>query len=299
MKKTHILGGGTLKYIRSHLALTAPAYGTTARRIAELCAQQGQSLEVNLHLTRMAGGKRELETVEDVARLMGQIKDDPDSKIVFMNVAMCDFGAVIGERHVGSGLFTYGDDMGSKTAPRISTHTLDWKGQETWPHAVLRPLGKLIGHLRSGRKDIFCVGFKHTNGATPEEQYIAGLSLVKEASCNLVLANDTQTRLNMVITPEEARYHVTTDREEALKGLVEMAYLRSHLTFTRSTVVAGEPVQWNSPLVPASLRAVVDFCIEQGAYKPFRGATVGHFAVKLDDTTFLTSRRKTNLTPLI
>jgi hypothetical protein len=246
----------------------------------------------------MAGGKKELETVEDVARLLGQIKEDPDTKIVFMNAAMCDFGAVIGERHVGSGLFTYGDDMGHKNAPRLSTHGIDWKGQETWPHAVLRPLGKLIAHLRNGRKDIYSVGFKHTNGATPEEQYIAALTLIKEASCNLVLANDTQSRLNMVVTPEEAKYHVTTDRAEALKGLVEMAYLRSHLTFTRSTVVAGEPVPWNSSLVPPSLRAVVDFCIEQGAYKPFRGATVGHFAVKLDDTTFLTSRRKTNFNEL-
>jgi hypothetical protein len=246
----------------------------------------------------MAGGKKELETVEDVGNLLQSLKGDPDTKIIFMNAAMCDFGAVIGDRHVGSGLFTYGDNMGGKDAPRLSTHNIDWKGQETWPHAVLRPLGKLISHIRNGRKDIYCVGFKHTNGASPDEQYIAGLHLLKESSCNLVLANDTRTRLNMVITPEEAKYHVTTDRDEALKGLVEMAYLRSHLTFTRSTVVAGEPVPWNSPLVPASLRAVVDFCIEQGAYKPFRGATVGHFAVKVDDTTFLTSRRKTNFNEL-
>jgi ribulose-5-phosphate 4-epimerase/fuculose-1-phosphate aldolase len=73
-----------------------------------------------------------------------------------------------------------------------------------------------------------------------------------------------------------------------------MAYLRSHLTFTRSTVVAGEPVSWESELVPQNLRAVVDYCISRGAYKRFRGVTAGHFAVKIDDTTFLTSRRKTD-----
>jgi hypothetical protein len=120
----------------------------------------------------------------------------------------------------------------------------------------------------------------------------------EEASCNLVLANDTVTRLSMVVTPEEARYHVTTDRDEALRGLVEMAYLRSHLTFTRSTVVAGEPVPWDSPLVPDSLRKVVNYCIRRGAYKPFRGGTAGHFAVKLDASTFLTSRRKTDFNNL-
>lgn len=102
----------------------------------------------------------------------------------------------------------------------------------------------------------------------------------------------------MIITPEEARYHVTTDRDEALRNLVEMAYLRSHLTFTRSTVVAGDPVPWDSPMVPAALRTVVDYCIGQGAYKPFNGATVGHFAAKVDDSTFLTSRRKTDFNKL-
>jgi hypothetical protein len=162
----------------------------------------------------------------------------------------------------------------------------------------LRPVAKLIGTVRRHRKDIFLVGSKHTSGASPDEQYVAGLQLVKEASCNLVPANDTVTRWNMVATPEEARYHVTTDRDEALRGLVEMAYLRSHLTFTRSTVVAGEPVAWDSPLVPDTLRNVVNHCIRRAACKPFRGSTAGHFAVKLDDNTFLTSRRKTDFNDL-
>jgi hypothetical protein len=77
-----------------------------------------------------------------------------------------------------------------------------------------------------------------------------------------------------------------------------MAYLRSHLTFTQSTVVSGESVPWASELVPAALRTVVDHCIERGAYKPFQGKTAGHFAVKLDDQRFLTSKRKTNFNQL-
>jgi hypothetical protein len=103
----------------------------------------------------------------------------------------------------------------------------------------LRPLPKLIGTVRRERKDIFLVGLKHRSGAPRTGSTSAGLHLVKEAFCNLVRANDTGSRLNMVVTPEEARDHVTTDRDEALRGLVAMAYLRSHLTFTRSTVVAG------------------------------------------------------------
>jgi hypothetical protein len=237
---------------------------------------------VALHLTRMAGGSQGLETVEDVARLLAEIVADLATKVVFVNVALCDFRGVVGDER----------DC-HKHGPRLST-----RGGPVPTQMGLRPLPKLIGTVRRHRKDIFLVGFKHTSGASPDEQYVAGLHLVKEASCNLVLANDAVSRRNMVVTPEEARYHVTTDRDEALRGLVEMAYLRSHLTFTRSTVVAGEPVPWGSPLVPDSLREVVNHCVRRGAYKPFRGATAGHFAVKLDGNTFLTSRRKTDFNDL-
>jgi hypothetical protein len=281
-KKVHILGGGTLAYVRSHLALCAPAYGTTARKLERLCRAQGDKLDVVLHLTRMAGGSKGLETVEDVVRLLNEIVADLATKIVFMNVALCDFRGIVGD-----------EQDCQKYGPRLSTRSVASPTQ-----MELRPVAKLIGTVRRHRKDIFLVGFKHTSGASPDEQYIAGLHLAKEASCNLVVANDTVSRWNIVVTPEEARYHVTADRDEALRGLVEMAYLRSHLTFTRSTVVAGDPVPWDSPLVPDSLRKVVNHCIRRGAYKPFRGATVGHFAIKLDDNTFLTSRRKTDFTDL-
>lgn len=50
--------------------------------------------------------------------------------------------------------------------------------------------------------------------------------------------------------------------------------------------------------MPEALRRVVDHCIARGAYKPFLGATVGHFAVKLGDGRFLTSRRKTDFNRL-
>jgi hypothetical protein len=108
--------------------------------------------------------------------------------------------------------------------------------------------------------------------------------------------NDVVTRLNMVVTPEEARYHVTKERVEALEGLVEMAMLRSRATFTRSTVVEGaKGVDWDSPLVSGNLRQVVDHCIQRGAYKPLktqRGpVTAGHFAARGPDGKIITSRR--------
>jgi ribulose-5-phosphate 4-epimerase/fuculose-1-phosphate aldolase len=63
-------------------------------------------------------------------------------------------------------------------------------------------------------------------------------------------------------------------------------------------VVDGEAVQWRDPDVPVNLRQVVDHCISKGAYKPVLGKTAGHFAVKVDDQTFLTSARKTNFNEL-
>lgn len=125
-----------------------------------------------------------------------------------------------------------------------------------------------------------------------------GLRLCKESSVNLVLVNDTRTRWNMIVTPEEAAYHETADREEVLKQLVDMAYFRSHLTFTQSTVIEGSPIPWNNHLVPNSLRTIVNYCVSKNAYKAFNNSTVGHFAVKLSDTEFLTSIRKSNFNNL-
>jgi hypothetical protein len=157
---------------------------------------------------------------------------------------------------------------------------------------TLRPAPKLIGKIRKTRKDIFVVGFKTTTDANPGEQYAADLRLLKTNSLNLVLANDTITRRNVIIAPEETQYTPTTDRTYALNTLVEIMLSRMTNTFTRSTVVPGDAVPWNSELVPVNLREVVDFC------KTVLGKTAGHFAVKLSDTEVLTSIRKSNFNEL-
>jgi hypothetical protein len=51
-------------------------------------------------------------------------------------------------------------------------------------------------------------------------------------------------------------------------------------------------------MIPLTLRAVVDHCVKKGAYKPFNGATVGHFAVKVSETDFVTSKRKADFNKL-
>lgn len=276
-KQIHIFGGGTISHVRSHLALCAPAYGYTAKALDQLCTKYMPLMDVHVHLTRMADPRSTMETSGDVFDRALEVRDNPLTKVVFFNTAIADFDGYIP------------GNVSGKYAPRLRTS----KGLQ---HMQLTPGPKILPIFRrdGGRKDIFLVGFKTTCGATPEDQYEQGLNLLKSSSCNLVLANDVATRNNMIICPEESVYGETTDRIAALHTLVEMTSMRSHLTFTRSTVVAGDPVLWSDSRIPFSLRHVVDHCIAAGAYKRFRGVTAGHFAVKLDDQTFLTSRRKTD-----
>lgn len=287
-KTIHVIGGGTISHVRNHLALCMPAFGSTAKRIAELCKERFENLDTHLHLTKMADSNSDLVTNEDVNALAQHLKADFNTKIIFFNVGLCDFDGSVADT---SNVYSYTKTPSGKYEERLKTK----KGEQM---LILEPTQKIIKQIRDGRKDIFLVAFKTTCGATEQEQYLAGLDLLKKNSCNLVLANDTKTRVNMIITPEEAKYHITKDREEALKQLVDISYHRSHLSFTRATVVDGNPIGWNSDLVYPSLRIVVNHCIDQGAYKPFNGATVGHFACKIGEKEFLTSIRKSNFNEL-
>lgn len=277
----HVVGGGTIVHVRNHLALAAPAYGSTAREIAGICTRLGH--DTRLTLTRMADTSSPYETNDDMARLAGEIVANKHSRIVFWNPAICDFNGQVGDVAAG------------RKAKRLKTA----EGEQGMR---LTPADKIVATIRKDRKDLFLVAFKTTTGASEDEMYIAGLKLMKGSHINLVLVNDVVTRMNMVVTPEEARYHVTTERVEALEGLVEMALMRSRATFTRSTVVDEGGVQWQSGLISSNLREVVDHCIKRGAYKPVntkRGlVTAGHFAARGPDGKIITSKRWSNFNKL-
>ncbi len=275
-RKVHIFGGGTISHVRNHLALCAPAYGTTARKLYHEATHILNKMDVRLHLTKMADNRSKLETNADVSDRLDDCINDPATRVIIMSCAMCDFDGKIDSIYSG------------KYSDRLHASPKDMF------YMTLTPSEKIISKIRKHRKDIFLVGFKTTCDANRDEQYLAGLDLCKRASCNLVLANDTVSRLNMIVTPEESQYSATINREKVLCDLLEMVYHRTHLNFTRSTVVDGKPVPWSSPEVPDSLRQVVDWCIRMNAYKPFNGVTAGHFAVKLSPTEFLSSIRKTN-----
>lgn len=301
MKKIYIFGGGTVAHIASHLAVCAPAYGNTAKDLARIIRYNpkfdAMDFSVSMEMTKMAAGH--LETNEDVLNRINEIKHDSQTKIIFFSCALVDWepesGEISGfpETPISKGIrILLNGSFFSKYGGRLDSRNIanvDLKFKTT---------SKIISTIREGRKDIFLVGFKTTCNASKQQMYEKGLRLCKESSVNLVLVNDVSTRENMIVTPEEAAYHTTTDREEVLKQLVDMAWHRSQLTFTQSTVIAGDKVAWNDSRVPDSLRTVVNYCVSKNAYKPFNNATVGHFAVKLSDTEFLTSIRKSNFNNL-
>ena len=284
-KRIYILGGGTFTHVRAHMSLASPAFGETAinltSRFNEYINLIGREDEYEIVqiLTKMADRNSKIVTNDDVEELVKQIIADPQARGVIFNIALADFKGKIGDVESG------------KYATRLETVN----GNET---IHIEPTKKLIGMFRKERKDIFVVGFKTTSDKSEDEQYLRGLKLLKKNSLNIVLANDLVTRKNMLIVPEEARYSVTTDRYEVLNKLTKMFFARIQNTFTRSTVVSGESIDWNGDLVPENLRNVVNHCIKEGAYKPFLGKTAGHFAVKIDEKTIATSKRKTNFNQL-
>lgn len=294
--KIHIIGGGTYFDVRPHLSLAARARGTTAKSLKHSIDYwpnslfDSKDLEAVLHLTSMGDPDSSLVTNEDVAKLIDGLIADPMTRVIIMNAAMCDF-----EGHINA--FSPNDawegtiSPSGKDQPRLRSTDLPRGGSY---HMSLHPAEKVLRRIRKDRKDIFLVAFKVTAGATPQGQFDAGLKLLKDNSCNLVLANDYHTKLNMVVTPEEAPYCVTNNRAKALNGLLSLIGRRVGLNYTRSTVVDGDLVPWESEEIPAALRQVVDHCIGRGAYKPFNGKTAGHFAVRVSDTEFITSCRKTD-----
>lgn len=288
MKNIYILGGGTFSDVRCHQSLSVRAFGETAIELEKIFIRQlkEQNLDseyaVKLILTRMGqphNNPYNLISNQDVANLLDTLISDLNTKAIIQNVALCDFDGQIG------------DIVSGKHAERLRT-------SEGNVSMVMTPAPKLIKKIREERKDIFAVGFKTTESQDEKTQYLRGLNLLKNNSLNLVLANDVGNHRNMIITPEESHYCETTDRHEVLEFLVKMTLSRMQNHFTRSTVVEGQAVDWSSEAVPTNLRTVVNHCISEGAYKPFLGKTVGHFAVKVNEGEILTSIRKTNFNNL-
>ena len=172
----HIFGGGTVQHVRNHMALCAPAYGKTARK---LFAELGPEL-AKLHLTTMADYTSPMETNEDVEKRLREVLADPATRGVVFNVALCDYAGQIGD--IPSG----------KYAKRLSSR----EGEQAMR---LAPTPKLLQMVKNLRPDVHLVGFKTTAGAEQLEQHRLSLRQIEETGANVVFANDTVTRHNLLV----------------------------------------------------------------------------------------------------
>jgi len=190
-----ILGGGTFHHVRNHLSIAAPAFGTTARWLNQQLSNSA------LVLTKMADNTSNLETNADVEEAIQSYLKNPLIKCVIMNVAMCDYDGQIGELASGK-------------------HALRLKSRVGAQQMLLTPSKKIIAGIKKERSDVFLVGFKTTTQHSPEQQIEAALRMGEGSQCDLVFANDTVTRNNMLIDKSGACLSSSTQREKVLEELV-------------------------------------------------------------------------------
>lgn len=270
MKRVVILGGGTFEPVRNHFSLSAPAFGTTAVKLNTLI--EGSELV----LTKMADRNSKLVTNKDVENYIDTLLEDENVGTIVLNVAFCDFKS---KPIDGIDCGLHSDRL--KTAD--GGFTLD-----------LEPTDKVISKIRIKRPDIFLIGFKTTTNKSSEDQFLIALKMMKSTKCNLVLANDTVTRNNMVITPEETIYHETNNREDVLVGLSDMIKLRNNLTYNTSKFEKMDSIDIKN--APNTFKDVVSFLINNGGFieNNGNGFTPGHFCYKNSDNSFVSSQRKAN-----
>lgn len=198
----HIFGGGTVQYVRSHLALCAPAYGNTARQLKNALLTEGvEADQVALHLTRMADSASGLETNQDVALRLSAVLANPATKVVVFNVALCDFEGQVATTPSG------------KYAKRL-------KSRDGEVPLTLRPAPKLLADIKLVRPDVFVVGFKTTADDDADSQIALARRQLAETGVDLVWANDTVTRHNLLVTPNGLRVVAGFRARESLMAVL-------------------------------------------------------------------------------
>ena len=274
LRNIAVIGGGTFQPIRNHLALAAPAFGTTATKISDYL--EFKTNRSRLYLTKMAYPQSKLITNEDVEALIDDLLLDDRLGTIILNVAFCDYKA--------------------KPIDGIEN---DWHGERLQTAdgdltIELTPTEKIIKKIRIKRPDIFLVGFKTTTNKTPAQQFLLGLKMMKSVKCNLVLANDTVTRNNMILTAEETIYGETTDRDAVLKELVEMTLMRCDLTYNPSNFIESQSASIKN--TPRPFQDAIQFLIDNGGFieNNSNGFTPGHFCGRNGQKSFLSSQRKAN-----
>lgn len=193
--KVVIFGGGTFNPIAAHLALAAPAFGETAKRLHRMF-DNADILESQLVLTRMADPYSTIMTNEDMDRYVREVLvKDQSVKVVIMNAAICDF--------------EMDNPSDEARLPSGKDYTGTLKGVR----------GKVLSTIRQARPDIILAGFKTTHGASASIQLMRAAASMAASDLDFVLANDLQTRSNLML--DRFLHIYRGQREELLEQMVQ------------------------------------------------------------------------------
>lgn len=196
IQKCVIFGGGTFNHIACHLSLAAPAFGATAKKTASMFEAMQTGMECELVLTKMADPTSDLVTTEDVARYVDQLLINPCVKMIVMNSAICDF-----------------EIENPSDQARLSS-------QVDYPVVLKGIKTKIIATIKEKRPDIVVCGFKTTHGDTRQEQIDKATASMQVSNLDLVLANDLQTRSNILVSRSTVYYD---DRDSLLRRMLRIA----------------------------------------------------------------------------
>ena len=190
--KVVIYGGGTFSHIACHLALAAPAFGTTARQLGQMFC--GTALEPVVVLTKMADNSGSIITNTDLIENLERQLLDESVKAIVMNATLCDFFM----------------ENPSDEARLSSKETYD---------AVLRGINtKAISIIKQRRPDIVVAGFKTTKDASVAEQLSKAFLQVATSGVDFVLANDVGTHSNILV--DDSGIVTRGSRDHVLNELV-------------------------------------------------------------------------------
>ncbi len=203
MSKTLIYGGGTMNYVRNHLALCAPAFGKTATHFNNI-TNFGQ-----LILTKMAIQGSSIITNEDLEKDVLEKIKNPYVKSLFWNPAVCDFnGSVDGGR---SG--KYGKRLSSRAHSKQLIN--------------LTPADKILSKIRLMRPDLFIVAFKTVDkdsfvfsdryNANSSKARIERLKLYSKCKlANLTIINCPESKETLIAKPCDQTHSLIIESDSTL-----------------------------------------------------------------------------------
>lgn len=198
MGKCVVIGGGTFNTVACHLSLAAPAFGTTARQLEKLL-QKKTDIEVVLTLTKMADYNSNIISNDDLQNYVNELLKDLTIKVIIFNAAVCDFS------------------MDNPTDQQRLSSANNY-------NVVLNGITKkILQEIKIIRPDIFVVGFKTTAGATESSQIQLGEKSLISNNADLVLANDTVYKRNILISNNDT---IHGSREMLLQLIADISAIK-------------------------------------------------------------------------